>query len=208
MPIYLYEVPRIQHWNVLQIRSLIPSWPEPVSLVYLSVYLSFRRIRRAVRIITNPMKRNLGAALRALTTAEKYLPPVEKCRTKSLYLLLFLLRRFRLENCDPSSPHVYDERFFFPSFSFLILLIVYWVYVVLYWTCHTLPRTLSRSFKQVYKSRKLHAWLLPFSLFLSLSSYRIQFAREIVPLIWQHGNKCSESKEIQVWRERYFSNSK
>ena len=95
---------------------------------------------------------------------------------------------------------------FLPS-HFLTLLIVYYVYVVSYWTCHTLPHTLSRSFKQVYKSRKLHAWLLPFSLFLSLSlslslySYRIQFAREIVPLIRQHGNKCSESKEILVWRE-------
>jgi len=119
----------------------------------LSVYLLFRCARRAVRIITNPMKRNLRATLRALAAAEKYPPPVEKCRTKSLYLLLFLVGKFRSENCDPSS-YAHEERLFLPSHFPYPSCCVPSIRDIEH-AIH-FPLTLSRSFKQVYKSRKLY----------------------------------------------------
>lgn len=118
----------------------------------------------------------------------------------------FLGRKIPLGKLRSLSPHAHRERLFLPS-HFPTPPIVYRVYVVSYRTCHTLPRTLSRSFKQMYKSRKLHAWLLSFPLLHSLYSYRIQFAREIVPLIRQHGNKCNDREKFKG-DIRYFSDNK
>lgn len=201
MPIYLYEVPRIQHWNVLQIRSLIPSWPEPVSLVYLSVYLSFHRTPPCR---TNNNESNEAKSRSGATCARNRWEISTACRKMQDEISLpaaFLGRKISLGKLR-SLLFSCIRRKVLPSFLLIFLLflscIAYTWYRIEHAICFPVHYPVHSN-----KCISHENCMRDYSLFLSFSlySYRIQFAREIVPLIRQHGNKCSESREIQVWRE-------
>lgn len=106
------------------------------------------------------MKRNLGASATCARSRRDIRLSVEKCKAKSLYLLLFLEGRFRSENCYPFLRARTAKAL--PFFSFISLALFYHimshrVYIVSHRiisdTRHMLPRALSLIFKQVCKSQ-------------------------------------------------------
>lgn len=99
--IYLHEASRI--YGYTETSCKLDRWYHPARSSHLSIRLSL--VSSCLSRRTNNNESN-----EAKSRSERYVrsqPPrnirlsVEKCRTKSLYLLLFLVGRFRSENCDP-----------------------------------------------------------------------------------------------------------
>lgn len=135
----------------------------------LSVCLSFHRVRRAIRIITNPMKRNLGATLTCARSRREISAVCRKMQDEISLPAAFLGRKIPLGKLRSLlSSHTHGKRLFPPSY-FLIPLIPCIAYMW-YRIEHAIPFSVHypvHSNKCI--SRKLHAWLLSSFLFLSFT---------------------------------------